>query len=110
MLAEVAYELQETSVVRDVFLQLPPSPGHKAMIAVLEGDFATAAQGYAEAGLLLLEAEARLRLGEQLATTGRQVEADAEIDKALAFYRPIGATLFVERGERLLAQAQRDSA
>ena len=105
MLAEVAYELQDTSVVRDVFLQLPPSPGHKAMIAVLEGDFATAAQGYDEAGLFLFEAEARLRWAEQLARAGRRPEAEVEIERALGFYRPNGATLFVEWGERLLAEA-----
>ncbi len=28
-----------------------------------------------------------------------------ELERALAFYRPIGATLFVERGERLLAKS-----
>jgi hypothetical protein len=105
MLAEVAYELQETSGVRDVFLRLPPSPGHRAMLAVLDGDFATAAQGYAEASLLLFEAEARLRLGEQLVADGRRSEADDEITKALTFYGTAGATLFIEWGERLLAEA-----
>ena len=104
MLAEVAYELQETSGVRDVFLQLPPSPGHQAMLAVLDGDFATAAQGYAQASLLLFEAEARIRWAEQLARAGRRVEAATEIEKALAFYRPNGATLFVEQCERILLE------
>jgi len=75
------------------------------MLAVLDGDFATAAQGYAEASLLLFEAEARLRLGEQLVADGRPSEADDEITKALTFYGTAGATLFIEWGERLLAEA-----
>jgi class 3 adenylate cyclase/tetratricopeptide (TPR) repeat protein len=104
MLAEVAFELDETDVVRDVLRRLPPSPGLAAMLAVLDGDFATAAKGYAEASLLLFEAEARLRLGGQLATAGRRVEASTEIEKALAFYRPNGATLFIEQCESILVE------
>ena len=104
MLAEVAYELQETTVVRDVLLASSPAPGFEAMLAVLDGAFATAAERYAEAGLLLFEAEARLRLAERLAAEGRRIEAEAEVGRALDFYRPIGATLFVEWGERLLTE------
>jgi len=105
MMAEVAFELRETSVVRDVLLHASPSPGHRAMLAVLDGDFAAAAAGYAEASLLLFEAEAHLRLGEQLARADRRVEAEAEIEKALAFYRPVGATIFVEQCERVFVEA-----
>ncbi len=104
-LAEVAYDLGETSDVREVLAGLPSSPGHKAMIAVLHGDFVEAAALYAEAGILLFEAEARLRAAEQLLGKGRRAEGEAQLEKALVFYRPIGATLFVERGERLLAKS-----
>ena len=65
-LAEVAFELGETAEVREILASLPPSPGHRAMVAVLDGDFAAAAELYAEAGILLFEAEARLRAAEQL--------------------------------------------
>ena len=95
----------ETDNVCEVLLRLPPSPGLAAMLAVLEGNFFEAAEGYAAASLLLFEAEARLRLAEQLVADGRRSEADGEISKALAFYRPNGATLFVEWGERLLSEA-----
>ena len=48
--------------------------------------------------------------GEDLIDAGRRAEGEAEIEKALAFYRSVGATFFVERGERLLAKAQSASA
>ena len=50
-------------------------------------------------------AEARLAAAEHLLAHGRQAEGEAELEKALAFFRSIGATLFVERGEALLANA-----
>jgi hypothetical protein len=105
MVAEVAFDLQETSVVRDVLLQGSPAPGREAMLAVLEGDFATAAERYATASLLLFEAEARLRWAEQLAGAGRRADAEAEIERALAFYRPAGAALFVEQCESVRVEA-----
>ena len=80
------------------------------MLATLDGDFETAAAQYEEAHLTLFAAEARLRLAEQLVHAGRRPEAEDALTRALAFYRPIGATLFVERGERLLADAQSASA
>ncbi|MBA3401576.1 MAG: AAA family ATPase, partial [Actinobacteria bacterium] len=105
LVSEVASELGETAAVREVLADLPSSQGREAMIAVLDGDFEKASETYAAAGLLLLAAGARLRLAEQLVATGRRVEGADELEKALAFYRPIGATLFVERGERLLAKS-----
>ena len=104
MLPELAFELGETGRVRSALSRISQSPGRDAMIAVLDGDFATAARLYEQSGHALFEAEARLRLAEQLVSEARRAEGATEVEKALAFYRPIGATLFVERGERLLAQ------
>ena len=103
-LAEVAFELGQTSDVRKILAALPSSPGHRAMVAVLDGEFEYAAEQYAEAGILLFEAEARLRAAEQLLAAGRSAEGEVQLEKALGFYRSVGATLFIERGERLLAQ------
>jgi len=110
MLPELAYDLGETTEVRAVLSRLAASPGRNAMLAVLDGDFRAAAQLYAEAGIALFEAEARLRLAERLIWEGQKVEGKAELERALAFYRPIGAMLFVERGERLLNAAHSESA
>ena len=103
-LPEVAVDLGETSSVRRVLASLPPSPGHRAMLAVLDGDFAQASELYAEAGVLLFEAEARLRAAEQLLAAGRRVDGESELEKALSFYRSAGAVLFIERGEALRAK------
>jgi class 3 adenylate cyclase/tetratricopeptide (TPR) repeat protein len=103
-LPEVAVELGETSTVRRVLASLPPSPGYRAMLAVLDGDFGRASELYAEAGILLFEAEARLRAAEQLLATGRHVEGEIELETALSFYRSAGAVLFIERGEALRAK------
>jgi class 3 adenylate cyclase len=105
VLAEVALALGDDSTVREALLALPPSAGREAMLAVLDSDFSTAAAQYEAAHILLFAAEARLRLAEQLVGAGRHAEAEVELEKALAFYRPIGATLFVERGEQLLMEA-----
>ncbi len=104
-LAEVAFELGETSEVRKILTALPSSPGHRAMVAVLDGEFEMAAGQYAEARILLFEAEARLRAAEQLLAEGRSAEGEVQLEQALAFYHPIGATLFIQRGERLLAKS-----
>ena len=106
MLPELAFELGETGRVRSALSRISQSPGRDAMIAVLDGDFATAARLYEQSGHALFEAEARLRLAEQLVSEARRAEGATEVEKALAFYRPIGATLFVERGERLLPREE----
>jgi hypothetical protein len=74
------------------------------MLAVLDGDFAEAARLYGQAGIRLFEAEARLRLAEELVLGAQRSEGERELEHALAFYRSVGATLFVERGEALLAK------
>ena len=104
-LPEVALELGETAATREILAGLPPSPGYKAMVAVLDGDFEEASELYAGAGILLFEAEARLRAAEQLLTAGRRAEGEVELEKALTFYRSVGANLFIERGEQLLAKS-----
>ena len=104
-LPEVALELGDTSAIREILAGLPPSPGDRAMVAVLDRDFGEASQLYAEAGILLFEAEARLRAAEQLFAAGRRVEGEIELERALWFYRSVDATLFIQRGEQLLAKS-----
>ncbi len=47
----------------------------------------------------------RLIAGQEYAAEGRRAEAEAELAAALAFYRSVGATRYVRRGEALLAQS-----
>ncbi len=45
----------------------------------------------------------RLRAAERLVADGRRAEADVQLQKALAFYRSVGATRYIREGEALLA-------
>jgi hypothetical protein len=45
----------------------------------------------------------RLRAAAQLVETGRRSEADEQLQRALAFWRSVGATRYVREGESLLA-------
>jgi class 3 adenylate cyclase/tetratricopeptide (TPR) repeat protein len=59
---------------------------------VASREFSAAAEIYADMGTLPDEAEARLRSGRE-----------SEVRRALAFYRSVGATRYIEEGEALLA-------
>jgi len=69
--------------------------------AAVERRFRDAAEIYASMPFPHAEAEARLRAAEQLAGEGQRGEADAELQRALAFWRSVGATRYVARGELL---------
>ena len=46
---------------------------------------------------------ARLRAAEQLVAEGRRTEADEHLQRALAFWRSVGATRYINKAEPLLA-------
>ena len=48
-----------------------------------------------------LESQIRLRLAKRLVDEGRQVEADEQLDLAIAFWRSVGATRYVREAEAL---------
>jgi class 3 adenylate cyclase/tetratricopeptide (TPR) repeat protein len=75
----------------------------EAARALLERDFEQAASIFHEVGQLDDEAEARLRAAEQLVQAGRRAPADAQLHKALAFYRSVEATRYIREAESLLA-------
>jgi tetratricopeptide (TPR) repeat protein len=80
-----------------------PSPWRAAAAAYVSGDFLGAADQYAAIGVLPYAAYARLRGAETLIGAGRRAEADPELQRALAFWRSVGATAHVREGEELLA-------
>jgi hypothetical protein len=59
--------------------------------------------GYGAMPMRLDEAEARLRAAEQLLAEGRRAAADEQLRLAIAFWRSVGATLFIREAEQLLA-------
>jgi predicted ATPase len=71
--------------------------------AILEGRYDEAADTYCEIGSVDDEAHARLRAANELVREGRRAEADAQLQKALAFYRSVGATSYLREAESLLA-------
>ena len=80
-----------------------PTPWLAAARSYVTGDFHEAANTYAEIGSLPDEAFARLRAAEALVLEGRRVEANVELESALAFWRSVGAAAYVREGEALLA-------
>jgi class 3 adenylate cyclase/tetratricopeptide (TPR) repeat protein len=74
-----------------------PSPWRAAACAVAAGDLERAASLYDEIGTRPHAAYARLAAAEQRGTGG------PELERALAFFREVGATAYLERGEALLA-------
>ena len=61
-------------------------------------------------GLATLAAESRFAAGERLIEQGLYAEGEVELERALEFYRSVGASYYVERGEALLAGTQSASA
>jgi tetratricopeptide (TPR) repeat protein len=109
-LALVAGRLGVRDELRELVELSPKGPWHDLTLAAAQGDLVRAGDLYAQMGATTFEAVARLLAGEELIETGRRAEGEAEIEKALGFYRSVGATFLVQRGERLLAQAQSASA
>jgi tetratricopeptide (TPR) repeat protein len=70
---------------------------------VLAGDFATAADLAHDWGLFSIEAETRLRAADKLRDLGRHDEANKQLEKALAFYRTVGARRYIRESEGLLS-------
>jgi hypothetical protein len=79
-------------------------------VCQLDDDFVGAAEGFVAMGNPTLEARQRLFAGELMMDRGRPAEGEVELEKALAFYRPVDATYFVGLAEAALARARRESA
>lgn len=83
----------------------PPTSWSEAAVAYATGEFERAAVLLQEIGALPEEAEARVRASEALAAANRRSEAEAQLDRALAFYRDVGATAQIANAERILRAA-----
>jgi hypothetical protein len=81
----------------------PGIPWVRAGIAFASGDPVAAAEICAEIGAATEEASARLAAARMLAAQGRRAEADTQLQRAIAFYRSVGASRYVREGELLLS-------
>ena len=80
-----------------------PTRWLEAGIAYAKGDLERSADICAEIGVLPNEAYTRLRAAEKLFAEGQVERAEAQLSKALEFYRSVGATAYITEGERLRA-------
>ncbi len=110
LLALVAGRLEVRDEFRAVVEHSPAGPWKDVTLAGVNGDLIGAANRYSDFGAPTFEAYARLFGGEEAIEAGRRAEGEAEIERAIAFYRLVGAQLLVRRGEGLLAKAYSDSA
>jgi len=104
--------LEHEPELREILSEAAPYPMWKELaFACLDRDFVRAAEIWAEGGSPTWEARLRLRAAEELVETGRPSEGAEQAAKALAFYRSVGATYYVERAEALLgSRAKTESA
>jgi predicted ATPase/class 3 adenylate cyclase len=114
MLTNVAPYARALGLADELRAAVEASPHSKVWAAIIEcqldGDFVGAAELFAEMGNPTLEARQRVFAGELLVDRGEYAEGEAELNKALAFYRPVAATYFIGLAEAALARAQRESA
>jgi tetratricopeptide (TPR) repeat protein len=103
--ALAADELGLRERVRLLLARVQATPLTQAIDSVAAGRLEEAVERLAGVGDVPDEAEIRLRRASELAAAGRRAEADEHLCKALAFYRSVGATRYVRKGEELLAKS-----
>jgi len=81
------------------------TPRMRAAHLLLSGRTVEAADAYPHVSGAADEAAVRMLAAEQLVAAGRRAEADVQLQRALAFYRAVGASRIVRRAETLLAAA-----
>jgi class 3 adenylate cyclase len=79
-------------------------PWVRAARAFASGDFQGSADIYAAMGAVTDEARDRVLLAGSLIEESRGAEADVELQRALTFYRSVGATRYIREGEALFAE------
>jgi hypothetical protein len=89
----------------------PSYPFWRGMIEhILAGDLDAAADIMESSGNPTVEANLRRHSGRRMSAEGRTADATAQFERALAFYRSVAATFYIEQIENALAGAQSESA
>nr|MBA2476874.1 AAA family ATPase [Actinomycetota bacterium] len=96
-------DLRREGVVLRALESAPVTPWVDAARAIAAGDFAQSVELAAQMGAAAVAAYARLRAGEAMLAAGGRAEASAQLEKALEFYRSVGATRYVRHAEALMA-------
>jgi ATP/maltotriose-dependent transcriptional regulator MalT len=102
--ARLAVRLARLEELRDTFRHVTrPGRWIEAARTIAAGDFVLAADQLERIGSLPDEAALRLLAATELHEQERRGEADAQLRRALALYRSVGATRYIREGEALLA-------
>jgi class 3 adenylate cyclase/tetratricopeptide (TPR) repeat protein len=102
-LAIVLQALQRGAELHDLLTDVKaPTRWLQAAAAFATSEFEKAAELYREIGSGPDEAFARLRRSEQLLASGRRVEASQHLERALIFYRNVGAKAYLQEGGAML--------
>ncbi len=101
----LAWTLAALGRGRELIEALPNSDSLwvQAAKAFVAGDLREAADVCGGMGALTEEARVRLWWAEKLIEQNRRSEADIQLQRALAFYRAVGATRYIREGEALFA-------
>ena len=102
--AFVAESLGYRDQLEPLIARLPASSMRAANLALVSGDYGTAAKHLEEGSIHFAAADAYRVSGRKLAVEGRRSEAEAELTRAVAFYRSVGATRFIRECEALLEE------
>ncbi|HEV8236756.1 MAG TPA: hypothetical protein VGP84_19220, partial [Gemmatimonadaceae bacterium] len=84
---------------------MPPNPWVAVTASMAGRDFVSAANRLDEMGAVSSAALARLWASEWLVESGRRAEAADFLEQSLRFWRSVGASGYIRRGESLLAVA-----
>jgi class 3 adenylate cyclase/tetratricopeptide (TPR) repeat protein len=99
----IAEDLGIEQRIEALFATSPPEDDWDTVaLAVVRGDYLEAARIYDDCGAVTPAAHARLYGARALIRSGREQEGQIELQKALGFYRSVGATFFVRQAEELL--------
>ena len=110
MVAPYAEHLGVREELREIVATAPSNAWTDTSLLSLDLDFSGAAEIFAAMPSPTLEAWQRKSAGEYLIQAGRRAEGEVELQKALAFYRSVGATFYMDRCEALLTGTQSESA
>lgn len=104
MILFVVHRVGREAELLELVERLPDTPFTRAANLWIAGDIRGAADTYASMERLPTgEGLARLAAGRRLVAQGRQHEAEIELRRAVALFRPMGAQQYVARAEDLLS-------
>jgi class 3 adenylate cyclase/tetratricopeptide (TPR) repeat protein len=89
----------------DLVRRMPEGPWRDVCQAALDADYAQAADVLDTIGEKSMQAEVRLRAARSLLADGRLGEAEAQLERARAFWRSVGATAYLREADEMLAAA-----